>query len=88
MAAAASLKLYYWPINFRGHFIQALLKYSGTPYEIASVPEMLALKNPVPDATNPVAFMAPPLLQDGQDIPILVPLQTGANAGVPRRYLV
>ena len=67
MAAAASLKLYYWPINFRGHFIQALLKYSGTPYEIASVPEMLALKNPVPDATNPVAFMAPPLLQDGQD---------------------
>ena len=34
---------------------------------VAYVPEMMALKNPEPAAANPVAFMAPPLLRDGED---------------------
>ena len=63
----ATLKLYYWPINFRGHFIQALLRYAGVNYELAPVSELLQLKNAEPAASNPAIFMAPPLLQDGND---------------------
>ena len=65
--APATLKLYYWPINFRGHFIQALLRYAGVNYELAPVSELLQLKNAEPAASNPAIFMAPPLLQDGND---------------------
>ena len=35
-----SPQLYYWPINFRGHFIQALLRYAGVNYELAPVYEL------------------------------------------------
>jgi glutathione S-transferase len=62
---ASNIKLYYWPINFRGHLIRALLRYANVAYEDAPVSELVALKNAPISADKPAIFMAPPLLQDG-----------------------
>lgn len=56
-------KLFYWPLPFRGCFIQLLLEHAGVKYDLASVDETAELKNlSVPD--QPVPAMAPPYLED------------------------
>ncbi|MEJ2178582.1 MAG: glutathione S-transferase family protein [Gammaproteobacteria bacterium] len=60
---AIPYKLYYWPLPFRGCFIQLLLEHAGMKYDLANVDETAELKNlPVPD--QPVPAMAPPYLED------------------------
>ena len=52
-------KLYYWPLPFRGCFIQLLLEHAGVKYDLASVDETAELKNlSVPDqpVPAPLAF--------------------------------
>lgn len=56
-------KIYYWPLPFRGCFIQLLLEHAGVEYELASVDETANLKN-LPISDQPVAAMAPPYLED------------------------
>ena len=59
------MKLYYWAINFRGMHITAMARYAGVECEVASVKELIELKNAPMNDNNPAIFMAPPLLQDG-----------------------
>ena len=58
-------KLYYWPIPFRGVFIQYTLAYARMEYHNATLDQVAAIRNSdVPDL--PVPCMAPPVLHDNQ----------------------
>ena len=57
------LKLYYWPIPFRGQAIRALLTYVGAEWEEADSSHVSEMKDlPVDRQAGP--FMAPPFLID------------------------
>jgi glutathione S-transferase len=61
-----TLTVYYWNLNFRGHFIYCLLDYLNVSYNRGSVPDLLALKNAAPHEAQ-AKFMAPPLLHDKEN---------------------
>ena len=61
---ATKYTLYYWPIAFRGQFAKVILAHTQTPFTMAPVPELMALKTPPPSAESAALFMAPPLLYD------------------------
>lgn len=56
-------KLYYWPLPFRGAFIQLLLEHAGAEYLLASGEETSAFKNSHA-TTQGIPAMAPPFLKD------------------------
>ncbi|MGB5707141.1 MAG: hypothetical protein WBM41_09920 [Arenicellales bacterium] len=56
-------KLYYWPLPFRGAFVQLLLEHAGAEYQIASSEETLAFKDSSAK-TQGIPAMAPPFLKD------------------------
>lgn len=62
----STYKLYYWPVPFRGNFIQLLLEHAGADYELASNEETMALKN-LPANTQSTPGMAPPVLHDAKN---------------------
>ena len=64
-AATTPLTLFYWPINFRGHFVKSLLRYAGREFAEAPPSDLVALKNAPVSAGNAAIFMAPPVLKDG-----------------------
>ncbi|MEH3048112.1 glutathione S-transferase [Sphingomonas adhaesiva] len=57
--------LYYWPLPFRGQFIRAILAYAGKSWTEHDADENAALLERDP-AEQPIAFMGPPLLIDGE----------------------
>ena len=56
-------RLYYWPIPFRGVFIQYLLDHAGVDYDIANFDETSQLKS-TDIIDQSVPCMAPPMLHD------------------------
>jgi glutathione S-transferase len=55
--------LYYWPIQFRGQFIRAVLAYAGASWNEVSFDEIIAQKSAEPSAQL-IPHMGPPVLTD------------------------
>lgn len=61
-----NVKLYYWPIPFRGNFIRLLLEDANATYTEASPEETVKYKTSSPEE-QPFPAMAPPFLHDLDD---------------------
>jgi glutathione S-transferase len=59
----ADYTLYYWPIQFRGQFVRAVLAHAGCSWEEAGFEETLAQRASEP-REQLVAHMGPPVLTD------------------------
>lgn len=57
--------LYYWPLPFRGQFVRAVLAHAGKDWNEHDFDENAALLKRDP-GDQPIAFMGPPLLIDGE----------------------
>lgn len=55
--------LYYWPIQFRGQFIRAVLAHAGASWNEAGFDEIIAQKSAQPSAQL-IPHMGPPVLTD------------------------
>jgi len=59
----ADYTLYYWPIQFRGQFVRAVLAYVGASWDEAGIDETTAQRASEPNAQL-VPHMGPPVLTD------------------------
>ncbi|MEM5492678.1 glutathione S-transferase [Hoeflea sp. AS16] len=59
----ADYTLYYWPIQFRGQFVRAVLAHAGCTWEEAGYEKTLAQRASEPDKQL-IAHMGPPVLTD------------------------
>ena len=55
--------LYYWPAQFRGEFVRAVLAHVGADWEEATPEQIVDLMRAAP-ADQPVPFVGPPVLHD------------------------
>lgn len=55
--------LYYWPIQFRGQFVRAVLAHVSAKWDEVDFDEIIAVKGEAP-RQQPIPFMGPPLLID------------------------
>ena len=58
-----TLRIFYWPVPFRGNFIKLLLEDANVPYSVASPKEVSRLVN-LEISEQKLAGMAPPYLAD------------------------
>lgn len=66
----ADYTLYYWPVQFRGQFVRAVLAYVGSSWDEAGFDETFAQRTSEPNAQL-VPHMGPPVLTDhGRDFHI------------------
>lgn len=59
----ADYTLYYWPIQFRGQFVRAVLAYAGASWDEVGFDEVIAQKSTEPSAQL-IPHMGPPVLTD------------------------
>jgi len=59
----ADYTLYYWPVPFRGQFIRAILAHAGKTWDEGDVETLMAQ----PPAEQPIPFMGPPVLINGDN---------------------